>query len=157
SVPDAPCIGTSTSWNPKRITFTARSHHPGGRQLALGGRERPFRLQQRQPVHLAGLVFTQGRRDPRRFLAAAPNFTVSSMTNRTDQISRCRLLVWLGAVALTASGCGSGKVPVSGSVLFAGKPVEEGMITFEPADGKGSTTGGPVADGNYELQGDAAA
>jgi hypothetical protein len=79
------------------------------------------------------------------------------MTSIRDQVSRCRLLVWLGAIALTASGCGSGKVPVSGSVLFAGKPVEEGMITFEPADGKGSTTGGLIADGNYELQGDAAA
>jgi prepilin-type N-terminal cleavage/methylation domain-containing protein len=36
SVPYAPCIGTSTSWNPKRITFTARSHHPGGVNLLLG-------------------------------------------------------------------------------------------------------------------------
>src|SRR5262249_59335212 len=36
TVPYAPCIGTSTSWNPKRITFTARSHHPGGVNLLLG-------------------------------------------------------------------------------------------------------------------------
>jgi prepilin-type N-terminal cleavage/methylation domain-containing protein/prepilin-type processing-associated H-X9-DG protein len=36
SIPVAPCIGTSTSWNPKRITFTARSRHAGGVNVLLG-------------------------------------------------------------------------------------------------------------------------
>jgi prepilin-type N-terminal cleavage/methylation domain-containing protein len=35
-VPDAPCIGTFNSWNPRRLTMTARSHHPGGVNLLLG-------------------------------------------------------------------------------------------------------------------------
>src|SRR6516162_4331411 len=36
SISVAPCIGTSTSWNPKRITFTARSRHTGGVNVLLG-------------------------------------------------------------------------------------------------------------------------
>lgn len=68
-----------------------------------------------------------------------------------------RLLAWICVVGLTASGCGSGKIPVNGSAIFAGKPIEEGMITFEPADGKGSTTGGSIVEGTYELVGEAGA
>jgi hypothetical protein len=79
------------------------------------------------------------------------------VTRRKHRPTRYRLLAWICATALIASGCGSGKIPVNGSVLFAGKPIEEGMITFEPADGKGSTTGGPIAEGNYELVGEAGA
>src|SRR5262245_4902308 len=79
------------------------------------------------------------------------------VTKVNDRATGCRLLVWAGAVALALSGCGSGKIPVRGSVLFAGKPVEEGMIMFEPVDGKGPTTGGSIADGNYELVGEAGA
>jgi len=36
SVPAAPCLGTTTSWNPKRITLTARSRHVGGVNALLG-------------------------------------------------------------------------------------------------------------------------
>src|SRR5262245_53469919 len=36
SIPAAPCLGTTTSWNPKRITFTARSRHAGGVNVLLG-------------------------------------------------------------------------------------------------------------------------
>jgi prepilin-type N-terminal cleavage/methylation domain-containing protein len=32
----APCVPTSTSWNPKRITLAARSSHPGGVMVILG-------------------------------------------------------------------------------------------------------------------------
>jgi hypothetical protein len=32
----APCIGTFNSWNPRRLTMTARSYHPGGVNLLLG-------------------------------------------------------------------------------------------------------------------------
>ncbi len=34
--PAAPCIGTFSSWNPRYLTMTARSHHPGGVNLLLG-------------------------------------------------------------------------------------------------------------------------
>ena len=36
SILRAPCVPTSTSWNPKRITLTARSSHPGGVIVVLG-------------------------------------------------------------------------------------------------------------------------
>jgi prepilin-type N-terminal cleavage/methylation domain-containing protein/prepilin-type processing-associated H-X9-DG protein len=36
SIPVAPCLGTTTSWNPKRLTFTARSRHTGGVNVLLG-------------------------------------------------------------------------------------------------------------------------
>jgi len=35
-VPDAPCTGTFSSWNPRDMIMTARSYHPGGVNLALG-------------------------------------------------------------------------------------------------------------------------
>ncbi|MEO2048685.1 MAG: DUF1559 domain-containing protein, partial [Pirellulales bacterium] len=35
-VPEAPCIGTFNSWNPRRLTMTARSYHSGGVNLLLG-------------------------------------------------------------------------------------------------------------------------
>jgi hypothetical protein len=79
------------------------------------------------------------------------------VTKAKDQVTGGRLLAWTCMAALTLSGCGSGKIPVNGSVRFAGKPVEEGMITFEPADGKGPTTGGLIAEGKYELEGEAGA
>ncbi len=34
--PKVPCTGTFTSWNPRLLTMTARSYHPGGVNLLLG-------------------------------------------------------------------------------------------------------------------------
>ncbi len=36
SPPQAPCIGTFDIWNPRLLTMTARSYHPGGVNLLLG-------------------------------------------------------------------------------------------------------------------------
>jgi prepilin-type N-terminal cleavage/methylation domain-containing protein/prepilin-type processing-associated H-X9-DG protein len=36
SDPAAPCLGTTTSWNPKLIVFTARSRHAGGVNVVMG-------------------------------------------------------------------------------------------------------------------------
>lgn len=59
-----------------------------------------------------------------------------------------------GVLALTLlSGCG--RQPVSGEVTWDGKPVVNGVISFEPADGHGPTTGGKIRDGKYQLTGDA--
>jgi hypothetical protein len=35
-----------------------------------------------------------------------------------------------------------------------GQPVSEGSISFEPLDGQGSVTGGPIAQGQYRVEGD---
>lgn len=34
--PEAPCVGTFQIWNPRVLTVTARSYHPGGANLLLG-------------------------------------------------------------------------------------------------------------------------
>src|SRR5262245_31679216 len=72
--------------------------------------------------------------------------------------SRRRTL--LGAACagvLLVAGCGGGRVRVHGTVLFEGKPLEEGFISFEPADGVGPTTGGAITGGQYDLTGEARA
>jgi len=54
-------------------------------------------------------------------------------------------------------GCGSGRVAVEGNVSFDDRPVEQGTIVFEPADGKGPSTGGQIVEGEYRLVGDGGA
>src|SRR5262249_8906644 len=58
---------------------------------------------------------------------------------------------------ISASGCGDGKVRVRGTVSYDGKPVERGVITLDPADGKGPNTGGEITEGSFDLSGEAAA
>jgi hypothetical protein len=70
---------------------------------------------------------------------------------------RCALLGLAWAAALAVVGCGDGRVAVNGTVLFEGTPVEEGMITLEPVDGQGPTTGGMITAGRYDLRGEARA
>ena len=64
----------------------------------------------------------------------------------------------LPAVVVLAmlAGCGGNRPTVHGEVTFDGEPVVEGTISFEPADGVGPTTGGPIVDGKYRLFGEAA-
>lgn len=50
-------------------------------------------------------------------------------------------------------GCGSdGLVSVTGTVKVDGQPVEQGGITFEPADGKSQTTGATITSGVYSAR-----
>jgi len=59
----------------------------------------------------------------------------------------------LALCAALAAGCdGSGLADVSGTVTVDGAPVEEGSITFVPADGQGQTAGGPIKDGKYSVR-----
>jgi hypothetical protein len=71
-------------------------------------------------------------------------------------VGRTALLVAVLAVLATCPACGSGRVPIQGEVTFNGKAIEDGTISLEPADGQGSTTGGKIAGGKYQLTGDAA-
>ncbi len=66
--------------------------------------------------------------------------------------ARASLSLACGAALLV--GCDDGKVEIRGLVQYEEKPLEEGMITFEPADGKGPSTGEMIANGKYELTGD---
>jgi hypothetical protein len=60
--------------------------------------------------------------------------------------------VAIGLVLIGLSGgCGDGKVRLRGTVTYEGKPVERGIITFDPADGQGPNTGGEIVQGTYHL------
>jgi hypothetical protein len=50
---------------------------------------------------------------------------------------------------LFVSGCGGDTGRVTGEVTYEGKPVEQGMISFQPADGKGPSAGGIIENGRY--------
>jgi hypothetical protein len=63
----------------------------------------------------------------------------------------------VGSLLSASLGCGDGKVRVRGTVSYDGKPVDRGVITFDPADGKGSNTGGEIADGHFDISAGAAA
>jgi hypothetical protein len=50
-----------------------------------------------------------------------------------------------------ATGCG-GPGKLSGRVLYNGKPVTGGWVTFRPADGRSNTVNAPIDEnGNYEA------
>src|SRR5262249_34661652 len=122
--------------------------------------------QQRQPGHLASRVFTPKRRSAReRLVVPKPcqalggrvragvfgPVAVRSLLARAEvSMSSATLLGWarrhalLGlacAAVVLVTGCGDGRVRVQGTVLFEGKPLEEGFVSLEPADGAGPTTG----------------
>ena len=72
-----------------------------------------------------------------------------SLNSRRESLLRaCCAVV---AICLVA-GCGDGRVAVSGAVTIAGKPVSEGTIAFEPADGNGPSAGGVIRDGRYSIE-----
>jgi hypothetical protein len=78
-------------------------------------------------------------------------FSVKEIQNRQRYV----LLGLACAAVLFGTGCGDGRVRVSGSVIFEGKPLEEGFIALLPTDGVGPTTGGSIKDGKYDLTGEA--
>jgi hypothetical protein len=72
----------------------------------------------------------------------------------------CAYWFVLAALLLSScSGCGSDTgpfmgqtVPVKGKVTFKGKPLTQGEIVFEPADGFGREAHGKIQeDGTFEL------
>jgi hypothetical protein len=51
-------------------------------------------------------------------------------------------------------GCsppGSTRCEVSGQVIFDGAPVEDGVITFVPQDGQGTSDGSNILKGEYRI------
>ena len=59
--------------------------------------------------------------------------------------------ILVACAELASLGCGRGGSPVSGAVSFDGAPVENGRISFVPADGKGPTFGGLIEAGRYAV------
>jgi hypothetical protein len=65
-------------------------------------------------------------------------------------------ILWLAAalaLAFTISGCGgSGRVEVTGRVLYQGKGVPSTQVTFYPDDGSRRSTAVTDDDGNFRLR-----
>ena len=49
-------------------------------------------------------------------------------------------------------GCGSNTNAVTGTVKLAGKPLEKGTISFQPADGDGPTAAEKIVNGQYAVR-----
>ncbi len=70
---------------------------------------------------------------------------------------RFRRLIQLARLAallpVLAAGCdgGGATATVSGTVSYAGVPVQEGSIQFTPKSGKGAVAGGTVAGGKFSV------
>ena len=60
------------------------------------------------------------------------------------------------ALAVAVAGCGKadGKAPIGGTVTLDGEPLEKGRIELIPTDGKGTTTGADIRNGDFQLRAD---
>ena len=65
-----------------------------------------------------------------------------------------KLITLLAGSAILASiaSCGSGELPIAGTVLVDGAPIDSGTVRFDPVDsGKGNGLGGMVKAGSFQL------
>lgn len=60
--------------------------------------------------------------------------------------------VLLSTLFFLASGCGDGKIGVSGSISYEGIAPEKGTIAFIADNGAGTTYGGPYTNGRYSVR-----
>lgn len=67
---------------------------------------------------------------------------------------RCGHVARAAAFLVLLAGCGESmkQAEVTGKVTVDGQPLENGAISFFPADGKGPTAGSPIEDGEYFVQ-----
>lgn len=62
-------------------------------------------------------------------------------------------LVFLGLAFLTV-GCAdpyAGRMAVSGKVILGGKPIKEGIVSFEPLENQETQSGALIKDGQYSI------
>ncbi len=63
-------------------------------------------------------------------------------------------LLAAAAVCAFAGGCGDSgptRQEVTGQVLLKGKPLDEGIIDFEPLDGQATKSGATILNGAYRI------
>lgn len=69
----------------------------------------------------------------------------------SGRLASARAGQWLGVVLL--AGCsGNSLLEVTGRVALDNEPVEYGVISFWPADGRGPSAQGIIRDGKYALE-----
>ncbi|MFO0912457.1 MAG: hypothetical protein U0795_05855 [Pirellulales bacterium] len=60
---------------------------------------------------------------------------------------------WLVLSLVCLVGCSDDKMAtVTGKVTIDGTPIAKGSIMFKPVDGKSSTTGGEIVEGEYKVE-----
>lgn len=74
----------------------------------------------------------------------------------TGRLRRVAALPWLAVavISLAANGCGprDTRIECSGTVTYAGKPVDEGSIGFFPLAGGGRSEGAVITAGRYTAR-----
>ena len=58
----------------------------------------------------------------------------------------------LGMAAVVLPGCGAPTATVSGEVAVDGQPLDNGVISYAPADGQGAVATAVVQNGKYSLR-----
>ena len=82
-----------------------------------------------------------------------------NLLDRTIATFRCPVafsIALLIACSLFLTGCNSqpATAEVFGKVSVAGKPIDDGDITFQPIEGAGFTSSGKITNGQYRLSGE---
>lgn len=73
------------------------------------------------------------------------------MSGCSKRTGTSALLVCSLVLACVSCTSESGRLEVWGEVTFDGQKIDKGSILFIPLDGKSIKTGGPIADGRYEI------
>jgi hypothetical protein len=71
-----------------------------------------------------------------------------------EAVLRAFATLWLLLYVLLIGGCAKNEPaghPVSGTVTFQGKPLDQGSIEFSPTGDQGTMSGGDIKDGNYSI------
>jgi hypothetical protein len=71
------------------------------------------------------------------------------MQYRTPHTFQLALLLF---AVLLCTGCRSKDLEIKGKVTLAGKPINLGTISFQPAEGHGPTAAEKVADGQFSVR-----
>lgn len=72
---------------------------------------------------------------------------------RKQSLSSATLFLIALSLVATTVGCGSPTANVQGKVSYEGSPIQKGMVTFTPADGKGTVVGCNIENGQYSAKG----
>lgn len=57
----------------------------------------------------------------------------------------------LAVMCVVVAGCGGSANSVSGKITYNGEPVEDGFVSFRPADGMGQVFSAPIVNGEYKA------
>ncbi|MFM7518121.1 MAG: hypothetical protein ACKO3V_14370 [Pirellula sp.] len=80
------------------------------------------------------------------------NFQKESLV-KSEMRSLNLIVLFVLCIVPTLVGCGGSTGSVQGNVSYEGAPIQKGMITFTPVDGKGSVVGCNIENGKYSASG----